>query len=158
MALENVSVDEAFRRFTGFVQRETAQFFAYVGIRLVLGLAGYFGLIFAYEIVLFLLMAVVGIVCGLIGLLLHAAGVPNAVLIVLGIVTFALFMLAVNFYVLVLALGPFFTFFEAHTLYFLGGRYPMLGELLERSTPPAAPYVPPPAYAQPYDPSPPISQ
>jgi hypothetical protein len=42
------------------------------------------------------------------------------------------------------------TFGQAYALYFLGGRYPLLGDLLDRSTPP-------PAYAYPagFPPTPP---
>jgi hypothetical protein len=38
------------------------------------------------------------------------------------------------------------TFLEAYTLYFLGGRYPMLGDLLTASTPPPPPPPPAPVY------------
>jgi hypothetical protein len=35
-------------------------------------------------------------------------------------------------------MGSLLTFFQAYALYFLGGRYPILGDLLDRSTPPPA--------------------
>ena len=157
MALENASVGDAFRRFTAFARRETKQLAAFVGVRIGLAIVGYIATTLAYEIVLFLLMAVAAIVCGVIGLLLHLAGVPMTVLLVLGVIVIIFFVFIVNGYLLLLALGPFFTFFEAHTLYFLGGRYPLLGELLDRSTPApvfkapqsplyAAPYYPPPTH------------
>lgn len=154
MALENASVGAAFARFVAFCKREPGQLFAFVGVRFGLALVGYFGVIFAYEIVLFILIAVVALVCGMAGLMLHLLGVPTPVLLVLGAVIFAFVLISASVYLMMLALGPFFTFFEAHTLYFLGGRYPLLGELLERSTPPpvypavqsygAGYYVPPP--------------
>lgn len=153
MALENTPVMDAFRRFAGFVRRETGQFFAYIGIRIGLGMVGYFGLVLVYEIALFFVLAVVALICALIGLLLHLAGVPNAVLFGLGLVTFFIVMFALNIYLLALVLGPFFTFFEAHTLYFLGGRYPLLGDLLERSTPPPRLQPPPGPPIAPWDPS-----
>jgi hypothetical protein len=50
-----------------------------------------------------------------------------------------------------LALGTGLTFMESYALYFLGGRYPMLGYLLDRSTPPPPvySYSPPPSYYAP---------
>ena len=155
MALENASVGDAFRRFNTFARREPKQLAAFVGVRIGLAIVGYMGTTLAYEIVLFILMAVAALVCGIIGLLLHLAGVPSTVLLVLGGIVLFFFVFVVNGYLLLLALGPFFAFFEAHTLYFLGGRYPLLGELLERSTPApvlASPQSPP--FAQPYYPPP----
>jgi hypothetical protein len=39
------------------------------------------------------------------------------------------------FYLMLLAIGVVMTFLESYTLYFLGGRYPLVGDLLDRSTP-----------------------
>jgi hypothetical protein len=39
------------------------------------------------------------------------------------------------FYALLLCLGPLLTWLDAYSIYFLGGRYPMLGNLLDASTP-----------------------
>jgi hypothetical protein len=59
-------------------------------------------------------------------------------------------------------MGSLLTFFQAYALYFLGGRYPLLGDLLDRSTPPpayayAASFPPPapPPYQPPQPDSPP---
>ena len=40
--------------------------------------------------------------------------------------------------VVIAFMGTLLTFFQAYALYFLGGRYPLLGDLLDRSTPPPA--------------------
>jgi hypothetical protein len=49
---------------------------------------------------------------------------------------------------LILVIGPVLTFFEAYNLYFLAGRYPLLGEILEPPFPTAGmsplPNYPPP--------------
>jgi hypothetical protein len=60
-------------------------------------------------------------------------------------------------------MGSLITFFQAYALYFLGGRYPLLGDLLDRSTPPpayafAAAFPPSPPPYQPPPPEPPPSQ
>ncbi|HEY4356720.1 MAG TPA: hypothetical protein VGN16_13295 [Acidobacteriaceae bacterium] len=142
MALEDASVKDSFRRFIGFVRRETAQFFLYIIVRFGLGLVGYMGVTMAFQLVLILVFLISGVVLGAIGLLLHVVGVPNTPLFVLGGILFFLIYMGSTIYIFGLGLGAYFTFFEAHTLYFLGGRYPKLGELLEKSTPPP----PPPAY------------
>ncbi len=85
----------------------------------------------------------------LIGLALHLAGVPMTLLIVLAaILGIALYLFNIV-YVMLGTFGIFLTFMQAHTLYFLAGRYPLLGDLLEQSTPPLMPepgyYAPPPS-------------
>ncbi len=59
------------------------------------------------------------------------------------------FYLFVIIYCFAIVIGTLLTFLEAYKLYFLGGRYPMLGDLLDRSTPPPVPLPPPPGYAPP---------
>ena len=154
MALEGMGPRAAFARFTAFVRRETGAFLAFLGLRLAMSVAGYFCLTIALELTMLLIVVVVGGTGALIGLGLHAAGVPSTLLIAAAVVLGFGLLLAIWIYVFPLFAGPYFTFFEAHTLYFLGGRYPMLGELLEASTP-APPMVAPPyySYASPVDPA-----
>ena len=40
------------------------------------------------------------------------------------------------FYFMFGFMGCIMTFFQAYGMYFLGGRYPLLGDLLDRTTPP----------------------
>jgi hypothetical protein len=149
LALESVPISEAFRRFGRLVRAEPGQFSLYCLLKIVLGFVGYMGLTFALEIVIFLVFAVVGGVAFLFGFLLHLAGVPTAVLLGLAIAIGIVLYLALFGYVMIIGLGTLLTFFEAYSLYFLAGRYPLLGELLARSTP--TPQPPPPPY--PLDPA-----
>jgi hypothetical protein len=48
-----------------------------------------------------------------------------------GAVTLGLVFIAFLFYVIFLVIGCVHTFLQAYALYFLGGRYPLLGDLLE---------------------------
>ena len=148
LALESVPISETFRRFGRLVRTEPGQFALYCLLKIVLGFVGYMGLTFAFEIVLLLVFAVVGGVALLFGFLMHLAGVATIVLIVLGVVIAVLLYLALFGYVMIIGLGSLLTFFEAYSLYFLADRYPLLGELLERSTSP-----PPPPLAQPWNPA-----
>src|SRR6201996_1792193 len=153
LALESVPLGEAFRRFARLVRNEPGQFSLYCLLKLVLGFIGYMALSFALEIVILLALAVVGGVAFLFGFLLHLAGVPTAVLIGLAIALGVVFYLALFGYVTIIGMGALLTFFESYSLYFLAGRYPLLGELLAGSTPP--PKAPPlpqswsPAYTPP---------
>jgi hypothetical protein len=153
LALESVSLSEAFRRFARLVRAEPGQFSLYCLLKIVLGFVGYMGLSFALEIVILLALAVVGGVAFLFGFLLHLAGVPTAVLIGLAIAIGLVFYLALFGYVTIIGMGALLTFFESFSLYFLAGRYPLLGELLARSTPPPQSPAPPlpwnPAYYTP---------
>ena len=154
MALESMTPRAAMQRFFQFVKLETSEFFVFVLIRLGIGLVAYFAGAFAYEFVLLFLVAIIGLVFFLIGLLLHAVGVSVGVLIAIAAIVGIPAFIALNFYIMGLVMGSVFTFFEAHTLYFLGGRYPMLGALLEQSTPPPLAWPPAPTFADPPAPPP----
>jgi hypothetical protein len=151
LALENTTLGEAFRRMSALIRREPGAFGLYALLKVVLGLAGYLGATLVWEIGFSLLVLVVGGVFALIGFLLHAAGVSAAILTVVAVVLGVPLVLVLMYYTLFLVTGPVLMFLDAYSLYFLGGRYPLLGELLERSAPPAPPIrgAVQPAYAPP---------
>lgn len=157
LALESIPLGEAFRRFGRLVRAEPGQFALYCLLKIVLGFVGYMALNFALQIVMFLVFVVVGLVALLIGFLLHLVGVPTAVLIGLAIALGIVLFLVLLVYVMVIGLGSLLTFFESYSIYFLSGRYPLLGELLARSTPPPQPAVPQPWNPSYYPPYPPPS-
>ena len=148
LALEDASLGEAFRRLGLLIRREPGQFTLYAVLKLGLGVVGYVGATLAFEIVLFLLVLIVGGVVFLIGYLLHLAGVPHGLLFGVGIFLAVVFYMVVIFWGFAIALGTLLTFLESYTLYFLSGRYPLLGELLAASTPPPPPRGP--LYPDPY--------
>ena len=149
LALEDTTLAEAFRRLGQLIRNEPGQFTAFACLKLVLAVAGYMAWAIVFEIGIILVLLIVGIVGALIGFLLHLAGIPLPVLVGLGIV------LAIAFYAFILwattfGVGTLLTFLEAYALYFLAGRYPMLGDLLAASTPP--PTTASPLYPAPYPP------
>jgi hypothetical protein len=117
------------------------------------------GAVIAWEIVFLLASLIVGGVVVLIGFLLALVGVPKLLLTVVGVVLAIVWFIFATTYSMFLAIGPILTFLDAYAIYFLGGRYPMLGDLLDRSTP--LPLAPPPypaptaypAYTPPPDPA-----
>jgi hypothetical protein len=136
LALENTSLKEAFRRMAELIRREPGEFALFVLLKAALGVAGYMGATIVWEIVFLLATLIVGAVVLLFGFLLHLVGVPSVVLTVLGVIVGIAWYLGSMVYTLLLAIGLVFTFLDAYALYFLGGRYPMLGDLLDQSTPP----------------------
>lgn len=143
LALENTSLAEAFRRFFKLVRQEPGEFIVYVLVKIGLGLTGYIGSSIVIQILLFVLGGIFLALGAAVGFALHAAGVSTSVLIALaiaaGVIAYLILLWAVVF-----AIGPLFTFLQAYTLYFLGGRYPMLGDLLDASTPVRSAPVPHP--------------
>jgi len=149
LALESVSLGEAFRRLGRLVRAEPGQFTLYCVLKIVLGFVGHMALGFAFEIVLLLAFAILGGLGFLLGLLLHLVGIPTGLLVGLGITLAFLLYIALFGYAMVIGIGVLFTFLESFSLYFLSGRYPLLGDLLARSTPP--PQQPP--LPQPWNPA-----
>lgn len=142
MALEGTSLTETARRVFSLVRAEPGQTLLYLVMRVLLAFAG--ALIFEVALIFGLLIALIPL--GGIGLVLwaalHHAGTGGHVLmiagwVVLGIILFVLLVGAV-----IMALGYLHTFLQAYALYFLGGRYPQVGQYLE-------PLLPQPNYAYP---------
>jgi len=149
LALESTTLSEAFRRLGQLIRSEPGQFTAYALLKLVLAIAGYMAVTIAFEIAIVIVMIIVGLVVLLIGFLLHLAGVSIAVLTVLGVTLLVAFY-CFAFWAMMFGVGTVLTFLEAYALYFLSGRYPVLGELLAASTPP--PTTVSPLYPNPYPP------
>jgi hypothetical protein len=157
IALEDQSISESLRRLRSLLAAESGAVALFVLLRIVLvflfAIMGEMGI--AIAILLSLIpFAIVG---GVLWFALHHAGAPGtAALIGCAIVGGAIF-LAWVVCLGIAVLGSVYTFSQAYALYFLGGRYPMLGDLLDRSTPPpgfAYPVAYPP-YPQPPQPMPP---
>jgi hypothetical protein len=77
-------------------------------------------------------------------LILHAAGAAGVVLMVAGAVVLGLSFFVVVFWAAILSTGYLLLLLDAYAIYFLGGRYPMLGNLLEPG--PGGPFTPPPVF------------
>jgi hypothetical protein len=167
LALENTSLAEAFRRMGALIRQEPGEFALYTLLKIGLAIATVLGATIAWEIVFLLCSLIIGAIVLLFGFLLHLIGIPSIILTVFGVLLAIAWYIFGVFYVMLLGIGPIYTFLDAYALYFLGGRYPLLGDLLDRSTPPPA-YAyafppPPPPYQppqplQPTQPDPPPSQ
>jgi len=153
LALEDTSLKEAFRRMFALIRQEPGEFALYTLLKVGLAVAFYTGAVFVWEIAFLLSTLIIGLVVVLCGFLLHLVGVPSVILTILGVLLLVAWYAFSLIYCMMLTIGPVLTFMDAFALYFLGGRYPMLGDLLDRSTPPPVyPYSAYPAYPPPYFP------
>ena len=155
LALENTTLSEAFTRLGKLIRHEPGQFTLYAALKVGLVLAGWMAQTIAFYAVILVVGLVFGLLALIVGFTLHALGVSVTVLSALGFIVAVPLYLLLVFYGMFLAIGTVMTFLEAYSLYFLGGRYPMLGDLLDRSTPPKLTYLPPSAYPAYFAPPPP---
>jgi hypothetical protein len=142
IALENTTVREGLRRFAGLITAEPGPFSLFVALKVVLATAG----IVAMEVAVVIAELLGAIPFALIGVAgwfaLRSAGDPGRLMMLVGGILLLVIFLVFLMYVSMLALGCLHAFFQAYALYYLGGRYPALGDLLE-PPPPAFPYAPP---------------
>ncbi len=137
MALEDASIGVTVSRVIRFVRDEPGQVILYAILLLLMRIAG--------AIVAYFVLAILALIAfiplgggGLIfWLALRHDGIGAHVVMIVGWVVLGLILAAVTIVAGIMLFGYLFTFFQAYALYFLGGRYPMLGAWLER--PPASP-------------------
>lgn len=139
IALEDASIGLAWKRFFEVFQNDPPGTLIYVLMKLVL----YITASIASGIALVVAILVPGLVLALGGMLLHLvlhhAGIAGSIVIFLATALAILAMLVYAVYVHVFLAGTVFTLFQAYAIYFLGGRYKPLGDVLEPALPePAA--------------------
>jgi hypothetical protein len=161
LALEDLNISHSLERLRALFAAEPGQVILYVVLRLVLGIVFGIAAEIAVAIVLLLSLIPPGIVGLILWLSLHKAGTIGIVLLVACAICGLLVYVCWAICVVLSFVGSLLTFFQAYALYFLGGRYPLLGDLLDRSTPQPAyattvtfPPPPPPYQAPPPDPLP----
>jgi hypothetical protein len=153
LALENTSLKEALGRAGRLVRSEPGAVCLYILMKVVLYLAGGVVVVILFYIFIFAVILIAFLLGALGYFLLNLLHVPHVVMMVLATFFGITFYVFTIFYGMFLAYGTLYTITESYALYFLGGRYPLLGDLLERSTPP--PENPPPAPHSGYVPLPP---
>ena len=167
LALEDLSISQSLERLRALIAAEPGQVILFVILRIILGFV--FGVVAYIAIVLILLLSLIppGIIGVILWFALHNAGTAGTVALIGCAVVGAIVYLCWAVCVVIGFMGSVLTFTQAYALYFLGGRYPLLGELLERSTPqpayayatafPPTPTQPPPQ-SEPPQAEPPSSQ
>ncbi len=148
LALEDTGIAEAFRRMFLLIRQEPGEFALYALLKIGLGSALYIGTLIACELAIIIVSVIMALILGLIGFLLHMIGIPSLLLTAVAVPLVVAWYVLILGYGLLFPMGIIFTFLDAYALYFLGGRYPMLGDLLDYSTAPPYPcggVIPPPA-------------
>jgi hypothetical protein len=144
IALEATPMAETLRRIFLLIRQEPGQVALFLLMRFVLGLAWSIGAGIALGLSALVLLIPLGGIALILWAALHHAGLIAHIFLVCAWVTLgAAFLVAIVIGYLIL-LGNSFTFLQAYTPYFLGGRYPLLGNLLEPG--PGAPFTPPPVF------------
>jgi hypothetical protein len=107
----------------------------FILLKVILVIAG----MVAMEAVIVIAEIIIAIpvgLCALLGFfLLHSAGEPGRLMMTVGGGFLAVIFTAAMFYATMLIMGCLHVFLEAFGLYFLGGRYPLLGDTLEPQQP-----------------------
>jgi hypothetical protein len=140
LALENLSISDALSRFRAVVTAAPAEIALYVLLRFVLSLVAAIGaeiLIFLVLLVSLIPFAIIG---GVLWLAFHHAGTAGTAALIASAIVGGLVLLAWMACVCIGLIGTVFVFTQSYALYFLGGRYPLLGNILE---PPQFVYPPP---------------
>jgi hypothetical protein len=145
LALEGATIGLAWERAMNTLSAEPAEFALYFLLKVLLTFVLVVGRVIAFVIGAVLLvipLVLVGIVPMI---FLRNAGMAGAaigglialVLLLIYLVACVLLLFSIN--------GPITAFFTAWGLYFYGGRYPLLGEMLEPSMA-VTPFTPPPSF------------
>jgi hypothetical protein len=142
--VEDLSLSAALQRGWAVLVGDTLNCAGYLAMKLILGAIGYF----MQSVVLQICMIPVVLLFGVLGfvgwLVLHAAGPVGTVLLTAGAVVLGACFVVVVFYLATLSTGYLLLLLDAYAIFFMGGRYPMLGNLLEPG--PGGPFTPPPVF------------
>ena len=136
IALEDRGVRESLGRVRALLAAEPGQVALYVFLRFVLGIV--FGIAAEIAVFFILLLSLIppGIVGVILWLLLHKAGAGGYALLIGCAIVGGILFFCYAVCVVICLMGSVMVFSQAYALYFLGGRFPLLGDLLDRSTPP----------------------
>ena len=141
MALESTSLSETARRVWHLLRAEPGAVLLYVLMRFLLGIA----CALAADCVLFFAALIALIPFGGAAVIdwfsLRNASFAGHVAMITIWVVLGLVFLALLFLAAIMLLGYVFVFMQAYALYFLGGRYPLVGEYLAPFLPPPHPYA-----------------
>jgi hypothetical protein len=141
LALENLSISDALSRLRAVVAAAPGEIALYVLLRFVLSLVAAIGAEILISFILLVSLIPFAIVGGVLWLALHHAGAVGTAALIASAIVGGLVLLAWMACVCIGLVGTVFVFTQSYALYFLGGRYPLLGNILE---PLRAAYPPPP--------------
>ena len=142
MALEGTPLSQTVRRVVSLVRAEPGQMLVYLIMRVVLMFAGAIILEFALGFVVLIALIPLGGIAAILWIALHNAGTAGYVVMIAGWVLLGIIFLALLLVACIMTFGYLQTFLQAYTLYFLGGRYPLVGSYIEPLLPQPVPAYP----------------
>ncbi|SNT06920.1 hypothetical protein SAMN05421770_10427 [Granulicella rosea] len=147
MALEGTSLADTLRRIVWLVRAEPGQVLVYLILRFLLSFAAAIGCYIALAVFALVLAIPFG-GCGFaLWMALRHAGTGGQFVLIAGSVVLIAAILVPLVVAAILLFGVSSTFLRAYSLFFLGGRYPLLGSILEPD--PGSPFTPPPPFPSP---------
>jgi len=130
MALESTSFGETVNRVGRLIRAEPLQILLFLVMKFVLRIVTGIGVGIALILGFLILLLPFGGAGGVLFATLHHSGTGGLVFMWFAIVLLALAYVVLIFIAALMTTGVIETFFQAYALYFLGGRYPMLGDIL----------------------------
>jgi hypothetical protein len=143
MALEDMPVLLATQRFLGLVAAQPAAIGAYLFVKLGLIVVGFFGMQAAAMIVMIPAAILAAVIGGIGYLLLHILLHLGPTLLIPLAIVLGLCFYGVLMFVIFVVHGAAVLFLQAFSIYFLGSRYPLLGDQIDPD--PSRPFAPPPS-------------
>lgn len=133
IALEHVSTHEAFRRMKTLVANQPGSFCGYLALKVVLAIGGFI-VHYAVSMVAMFVFYIPMLFATFLWTLAGGKGAFDShVLVFFAAGIFVLIYIVVMSYVQLFTIGMVTLFLRCYAAYYLGGRYPLLGDLLEPS-------------------------
>jgi hypothetical protein len=150
MALEDVSVGQAWLIYKPTLLRDKPSAAAYLGMKIVLAIA--LGMIvFVISLFFFFILLIPSVILFVAVFGLMATGKAGMVIGIVLAVVAGIILLGIWFFIAGMLSVPMAVFFQSYALYYAGSRYQRLGDLLWPAPPGE---MPNPSWAQPMNPAP----
>jgi hypothetical protein len=155
LALEDLPITAALSRLHSLIAAEPGEIALYILFRFLLGLVAAIGAELLIGLTFIVSLIPFALIGGALWLVLHNAGTVGIAALIASAIVGGLVLLLWMACVTIGIVGTLFVFTQAYALYFLGGRYPILGNILEPA--PFLHFTPPqPLPAQHGEDSPPL--
>jgi hypothetical protein len=155
LALEDLRITAALGRLRSLIAAEPGEFALYIVFRFLLMLVAAIAAEILIALILLVSLIPFALVGGILWLALHNAGAVGTAVLITSAIVGGLVLFFWMACVTIGLVGTLFVFSQSYALYFLGGRYPLLGNVLEPA--PLPPFTPPsPLPAHPGEDGPPL--
>jgi hypothetical protein len=131
LALEDLPTAAALSRLRSLIAAEPGEVAIYVLLRFLLGLVAAIAAEILIALTLVVSLIPFAIIGGVLWFALHNAGLVGTAALIASAIVGSLVLLFWMAFVIIGLIGTVFIFGQAYALYFLGGRYPLLGNVLE---------------------------